>query len=670
MHRSYVLLIAIFLPLLLRSQNLDSLIQTAWQLRGSDPSQSLSLAKKGYYFSRDDPRTHSIFANIIGVNFKNLGSKDSAKHYFEVGLSIRRRIGDTLLISRSLNNLGNLHRKAGAYGAALNYYEEAYQYLVKIGDTLELAKVANHLGLVNKNLGNYQVGLEYLYEGLSYNESLKNPQGIGESYLSLGNYFESAGADEKAHTFYQQSLSIFKKTGSLLNQGKALQNLGNIAIRRQNWNHSRQFYLQSIQLFEELRYTPGLANAYNNLGVSNEELGNLEKSRSWYDKGLNAQRTLGNQRGEAEVLNNLGKLLIFNNQPELGVGLLEQAYAIVEDIGHYLIIDEVLSNLANGYAQLNQFEKAFELHQQLISAKELHFAELSKAKELELQYQEAQSQLKIQQAQIEQNQAEISARRVWNIALALVTALILILLVLALFSNQQNIKRLASEQRFNQLRKEQEAKSIRAMLIGQENERGRIAAEIHDSLSVQLVAARMGFEGVSESLNDPKSVERQARSISLLDQAFESIRRIVHAMHPRTLETYGLIKAVTELLNNVKSSSDLQVEFSHSDWIQRLPKFIEVNLYRILEELMGNILRHAKATHITIKIEVEADILSLAVVDNGSGFSLSEQSQGLGLENIRTRVKDLGGQLSLESIPGKGTTIFINQVNCAADEHY
>jgi signal transduction histidine kinase len=213
-------------------------------------------------------------------------------------------------------------------------------------------------------------------------------------------------------------------------------------------------------------------------------------------------------------------------------------------------------------------------------------------------------------------------------------------------------------------RKQAARESFSKQLIeSQERERKRIAAELHDSLGQNLLViknrAMMGLIPTA----DPAQARRQLDEISATaSQSIEEVREIAYNLHPYQLDRLGLTKALRAVLEKVASSSETQFSISIDEIDDVLPKTSEINLFRVVQEAVNNIIKHAGATEATVKIERTSNSIRVNIRDNGKGFSpppasLAAAQVGLGLRGIDERVRILGGRCLIESVPESGTNV-------------
>jgi len=205
-----------------------------------------------------------------------------------------------------------------------------------------------------------------------------------------------------------------------------------------------------------------------------------------------------------------------------------------------------------------------------------------------------------------------------------------------------------------------------SFLQGQEKERKRVAAEIHDGIGQMLTSLRMKLEMLEPGETQNCGMMKEANMI-LMDIIAET-RRICSDLLPSVLEDFGLESAINELVNSLFKNSEVNIKLHNFIGGQKLDTEIETAAYRILQESLNNILKHASATEIAISVIADAEFLSISVADNGSGFNYNEKklfsietaSKSNGLRNMRERADLLGAQLSIESNAGKGTKIQVD----------
>ena len=250
----------------------------------------------------------------------------------------------------------------------------------------------------------------------------------------------------------------------------------------------------------------------------------------------------------------------------------------------------------------------------------------------------------------------IKSRKEKQFFYILVFAMALILLGLWYFFKQrQKLK----NQEIESLKQNQEITNLEALIDGEEKERKRIAQELHDGLNGDLSAIKYRLSSLQDSSLCVTDSENVMKIITMIDESCAQVRSISHNLMPSSILEYGLIESVREYCIKINNSNSFKIEFQTFGTNLSLPKKTETIIYRIIQELVTNILKHAKATEAMIQLNYREDELFITVEDNGIGFDTTKVSEGIGHKNIKTRVAFLNAQLNVDSST-KGTSYTIS----------
>ncbi len=221
-------------------------------------------------------------------------------------------------------------------------------------------------------------------------------------------------------------------------------------------------------------------------------------------------------------------------------------------------------------------------------------------------------------------------------------------------------RRLLEQQRLLQEEERKHQKQLLAAAVEiQETERRRIASDLHDDIGSLLSATRLYLRQLSPEATPEKTLSIKSESLSILDEMIQNTRRITHDLLPPVLEKFGFQAAAEDLCDRVRNSGGIGVRFSASTEERLAPKR-EIALYRVLQELVNNTLKHAEAKNISVDLAWSRDNFSFNYQDDGKGFDLSgQQAGGLGLRNIESRVSLIDGSLISNTAPGKGLAVNI-----------
>lgn len=222
---------------------------------------------------------------------------------------------------------------------------------------------------------------------------------------------------------------------------------------------------------------------------------------------------------------------------------------------------------------------------------------------------------------------------------------------------QQNEK--INQQTIRQLEDALKIETMQSMLEGQESERRRVAHDLHDSLGGLLAATRMRLENLSGKIPDLAGSEEFAKIKGLLDDTIAETRQIARNLQPGTLHEFGLMKAVRDLIVRVQVDGGPAIDFQHFGDFSNLEHSLSLNCYRIVQELLQNCLKHAKATEILVQLTRTEHELALLVEDNGVGYEPGITPKGMGTDNVAQRVLLMKGEISIQSAKGQGTSTMI-----------
>lgn len=218
------------------------------------------------------------------------------------------------------------------------------------------------------------------------------------------------------------------------------------------------------------------------------------------------------------------------------------------------------------------------------------------------------------------------------------------------------------EQKVATLLKEQELATIDAMIEGQEKERQRIANDLHDDLGGLMATVKLHFNSLNSKVKDDTD-DLYVKTNNLIDEAYQKIRAIAHAKNSGVIAKQGLLKAVEQMGEKVSIANSIAIEVKDFGLDNRLENSLELTLFRIIQELIANIIKHADASKVNIHLTNHGDTLNILVEDNGVGFKATKivtSSTGIGLKSIDQRVAHLNGSFDIESEPGQGTTVIID----------
>ncbi|MEL6588845.1 MAG: sensor histidine kinase, partial [Bacteroidota bacterium] len=461
----------------------------------------------------------------------------------------------------------------------------------------------------------YEEARTYFFQGEKLFEQLpKTKEGTrqkGDLYGNLALNYQAEGANDSALFYFAQASTFFQEIGSQARMAVVYQNIGLI--------HEKQFQIDSAHLYFTKAY--GLVSA------------NAPQSQDAAQFGLN----YGNSFTE------LG-------QYRRARQLLDQSYAIVQAKPSKFLRRLAYKKYANLEGKVGNYQAAYRWGERyrLLNDSILNETSLKELTEVQEKYEREKRE---NQIRILEKDTEIQALALQQTRtrLQLVLAAGLALLILGGLLYYRN--RLQQQRALNQERMKQQEVKIQAIVETQESERARISRDLHDGIAQLLSATRMNFDRLQQ--DDPS----YQKALSMLDEACEEVRGIAYQMMPRTLEEQGLEVALEELMKRSFQGTEIHAQFEVLGKMSRFPQQVEINLFRIVQELINNTRKHASATEVDCLLRQTDKMLTLTFEDNGKGFDADKSELGLGITNLHTRAEAIGGSLHFDSSPESGTLV-------------
>jgi len=215
-------------------------------------------------------------------------------------------------------------------------------------------------------------------------------------------------------------------------------------------------------------------------------------------------------------------------------------------------------------------------------------------------------------------------------------------------------------QKFNELKDKIQINSMQSMIEGQEVERERIAKDLHDSLGGLLSTIKLQVDNIRNKKSISEDDKEIKTATQLLDTAVSEVRTISQNLQPGALNRLGLIPALKDLVNRYDNKYGPEIDLQHFDVPIKLDQTIALGIYRIVQEILTNAIKHANAKEILVQLNKETDEIIIHIEDDGVGFNTEKKYTGMGLENIRSRVNYLKGTMEIDSRKNQGTSFLIH----------
>ncbi len=565
------------------------------------------------------------------------------------------------------------------YNLALGFYNE----LINSGNTttalLELYKLNKADCLTGKGLllsksYKYMESIQYYLEAIASIENLKGNN--KNSYLATlfadiaSNYYELEQF-ENALNYDKQGLYYLK-----INTNTDRYIIGNLFIADDFSAllkfDSSSIYIEKVRSIVLKLDKPELnVRFYYILGGIYRKKKEWDKALASYQKAKEAAKIINDdfqitnsEEGIATCYFNTGNL---NNARELALQVLNESKRI--KIPFFKM--QALKLLSEIEEKAGKTEKAFHYQKQYIILSDSIKKEKVQRQmnETEVKYQTEKKQKEILKLQKDKLSQSISIKQKSTLNYVLIGSLASLLIVGFLgYRNLRHRQQLAKQQdelqqqRIRELEKDKQLVAVDSMLQGQEEERSRLAKDLHDGLGGLLSGVKFSLSNMKDNLIiTPDNMTVFERSLDMIDTAIKELRRVAHNMMPELLTKFGLDEALKEYCNAVNATNLLSVKYQSIGMDSRIEKSSEIIIYRIIQELLNNVMKHAAATEAMVQLVKDDGRFSIIVEDNGKGFDtgILKNNKGAGLTSIQSRVDYLKGRLDIHSDAGKGTLVNI-----------
>lgn len=597
---------------------------------------------------------------------------DSALLYIDQALALAKEIAFERGIAKCCINRSFALNNLARYQESVAECRIAIPICERLGLHKELVAAYNNMGNAWDYLGNRWMAIDAFSKALKAMEGVKLPpnfpltvrNGLARQYNDLRLY-------EKGFEYARQSVEDARAMGDSNAVAASLQIMAHSAMSVGREAEALG-YCQRIYAIAKAADDPKLqVFALNNMSVLSFDK-QPELSARMRMEALQLARSSGDVFGMVAALENLAQYAIYQREFKAARGYAMEAMekakqgSMADEIARCYQLQADLALVDGDVAQYRVYRQLFQDTNDTLAGNALVRA----TQELETRYETEKKEQQI--VQLEQQRALQQLRLRQKNGLIAGLAGFSVLLLLAGFLVVRNLRqrrRLAEQelqlqqQQIIQLKQEQQLSVADAVLQSQENERSRLARDLHDGLGGML-------SGIKQSLNVMKGnqvlTETAARALGQviddLDRSIGELRHIARNMMPEALVRFGLRDALHDYCDHLRLSNSLPVHFQAYGLDDRLPQQTEVILFRVAQELLNNIIKHADATQILVQLMEGEGQVNLTIEDNGKGFDAEalKTAPGVGWLNIRSRIEYLNGVLDLKSAPGKGTSVHVS----------
>ncbi len=566
-------------------------------------------------------------------------------------------------------NLYNELRKATFYSEpeiSKAYTVSYLEVAERVGDSFRIALCHYYLGNADVTMGNYEEALPNYLKAANYFESSDDPGRLSSVYNGIAAAYEKHGLDSLSLSYYQKSFDKSNAVDNKKNMGIALNNISNIYRNRGDLDKSIEYLERSRDILSDPSFKKYFIPISINLASAYSDFERPQEAKEIFLNTLTIMDTTADILHYGSLLRGLGGVYSHEGDKKKGLRYYERAYEAFREHGFTDEKLETMPFLIDAYYENNETKKGMNLFYEYSEAKDSIFnTEKEKSLTEALQKYEAEKKDK---ALLEQALTiEKNARQKNRILFGLITAILFAIVIFLFFRKRLQYQKTISEQnaslqrqKITELQQKNKLLALSSMIEGQEAERLRIAKDLHDSLGGLLSTVKAHFTTIQKEIQQLAKLNLTTRTNELIDEACIEVRRISHNMMPHALSISGLKGAVEDIAGSLKEEG-YHITLEMSD-LPVMDNTKQVMIYRLLQEIISNLRKHANAKSILIQLLAYDSEINLLIEDNGDGFNYEEAlaKDGLGIKSINSRVDYLDATIEWDTKPGNGTTISIN----------
>ncbi len=581
----------------------------------------------------------------------------------------------------ALHTMGFVYENRGAYDTALNRYKEALAYAERLHDSDKvIPSILNNMGITYSHLGNFeqttkcyeralQVTEKYLAElgerHPGYHDLIKAYNAV---YINLVKQLLDLGQLEQVMVYIDKAEQYAVETGNYYFLGHLMVSKGTYYNQKGNWEQAEHYMRQALNIGQTHRIVSVEHLALLDLGIIYTNNGKLDQAKACLLKAKSIKGEI-NTVNENTALLALGRVYVMLKDYENARTILNTALTQAEALNLSSNLVQIHEILAQYYTRSGRFRQALTHTQKYIALKD-SFANQQvqdNLNALEVRYRTAEKDKEItnKQLTIARQEESLAKKNTW-ITGALAGIILLSALFISLYRSYRHkqhirdreIRILKQEQQF--LMQERKIDRLKTLMEGEEKERARIARDLHDGIAAQLAAVRLNFSQVQKEHRELKDGTGFRSALQQLDDVAAELRKTAHNLMPEILLQKGLAEAVYIFCEKTGKNGVLEINFQCPNPIPRLNPELELSIYRMIQELVHNIIKHAEATTALIQLNCFEDLLSITIEDNGKGIDKNalNKSKGTGLKTITARALTLNGHADIQS-KETGTTVYL-----------
>ena len=579
---------------------------------------------------------------------------DKAIFYANKSLNGAKNLQNDSLIGLSYNSIANNFQYKTEIDSALKYHNKALEIRLKIRDSIGLADTYNNLGIFYDTKGEFSNAIKNYFNALYFYEKKQKVAKQGMVCSNIGIVFKEQKEYKKAIIYYRKAYELYSKTEDNFGKTTSAGNLGSILINLKQYDESLKYSTIAKNGYEKLGYKRFVGYPLSSIAYVYDSLHKFRIANSKYNESIKLHEKFQNNFEIAEVSGSFANCLIKQAEYAQSIVLAKKSLYYSKIAKAYLLEINSYQSLAIANSKLGNYEDAYRFSKLYNNGKDsIYKTQNSKLIfELETKYQtEKKEKLIVQQeAQVKQSRIYLMGTTV----LTLLTALIGFLIY-----RQQKLKSTQQEKEF-------ELKSAISTIENQnklQEQRLNISRDLHDNIGSQLTFIISSVDNIKYAfdITNQKLDNKLSNISSFARETIIELRDTIWAMNSDEITFEDLENRINNYIEKAKEATD-HISFSFAiDPVlnaQKLTSIQGMNIYRTIQEAVNNSIKYANASVIAVNAKKVENQIEITIQDNGIGFDEATIQKGNGLQNMRKRIEEIGGEFKLSSL-NEGTRIEI-----------
>jgi len=585
---------------------------------------------------------------------------DSARVYYRHILNQMQQLGVSNNKIKVLNFIGLTYAFQARYDRAMDEFYRALELAIERQHTSQKAQLYNNIGAVYLSTKRYRSALDFLLKSSELYEAMGDTINIPTIRTNIGKIYFEINTPEKAYSYYHDAYKLFSAQNNVIGISSVAKNLAQYHQLKNHTDSAFYYFDKAIKLGKEINDYRGLYEYYY-------AKGHFYKEKALYPEAL---KKFEESDSIARILNSplkIARPILASSMVHLRKGNIEMAHALIRNAMEYNeeIQDEELKFKINRaqykvYKKEGRLAEAFHHYQAADRHESNLYDQTDFLKVYDVEIEKLSREMEAKQMNMEKQALVLSKRKNTMVMIIVVSVSIIFTISLLYYFFINRIKQSQIEKQ-NQDKIRHSREKNRAALEAELQERKRLGMELHDGVGPMISLTKLNITNIIEDqkLSETRKKQLLKKVTNDLDATLNEMKNISCNLAPMVLIEKGFEYALKNLVSKVNQAKKHQIHVNINGLDDSIESCFEHALFRAIQEILNNIIQHAEANEIIVEVLQNDDEITVMIEDNGKGFEMANQREGLGLTSTASRVEGLGGVFLVDSKTGRGTIITI-----------